>query len=365
MRPQLPTAARIAPYLEEIDASRWYSNFGPLAGRFEERLSSQFGSGAGSVLAVANGTLGLTLALQAAAALPGDLCMLPAFTFSASASAVMAAGLTPWFVDVDPGSWALEPALARDCLPNAPGRVAAVMPVSVFGRPVDVAAWDEFSLETGIPAVIDGAASFDAARVGQSPVMISLHGTKVFGVGEGGLILSRNKALISQIRSLSSFGFPLDPAKKTEPRAALLPGLNAKFSEYCAAVGLAGLEDWPATRQRFLDVRDAYYAILENIPELQPQPGGLEPWVSATINFAVPDVSARTLIAALAQRGIAARRWWGDGCATAPAFDSCPRTALPVTEGLTDSVIGLPFYIDMTRDDIHRVKTAVIAALRG
>lgn len=364
MRPRLPAAAQIIPYIEEIDQNRWYSNFGPLAGDFEDRLAGHFASGPGSVVAVANGTLGLTFALQAFAALPGDLCMLPAFTFSASASAVIAAGLIPWFVDVDPESWALEPWKAREYLLAAPGRVAAIMPVSVFGRPVHTAAWDEFTAETGIPAVIDGAASFDAAQVGQSPVMISLHGTKVFGVGEGGLILSRDKALLSRIRSLSSFGFSLDPAGSADGRQAFLPGSNGKFSEYAAAVGLAGLDSWDATRRRFLVIRDEYLWVMADLPGLQPQPGGREPWASATINFETPGISAKDLIVSLAQSGIQARRWWGDGCHAAPAFAACPQSALPVTERLIDSVIGLPFYIDITRDEILRVKSAIADLIR-
>lgn len=364
MRPKLPAAAQVLPYLEEIDANRWYSNFGPLTQSFEARLAAHFGSGSGSVLAVANGTLGLMLSLQAVAPLPGDLCMLPAFTFSASASAVIAAGLVPWFVDVDPESWALEPAQAREYLKDAPGRVAAVMPVSVFGRPVNPADWDKFSAETGIPAVIDGAASFDAAQVGRSPVMISLHATKVFGVGEGGLILSRDKELLSRIRSLSSFGFSLDPAKNADGRAALVPGTNGKFSEYAAAVGLAGLDGWTATRSRFFALRDEYLWVMADLPGLKPQPGGREPWTSATINFETPGKSAKDLIASLALSGIEARRWWGNGCHAAPAFAACPQAPLPVTNRLVDSVIGLPFYIDMTREEILRVKNAVAGLMR-
>ncbi len=364
MRPRLPGVARIAPYIQQIDANRWYSNFGPLVCSFEDRLAAHYDSDPGSVLAVANGTLGLTLALQGVAPLPGDLCMLPAFTFSASASAVIAAGLVPWFVDVDPESWALEPSLARDYLRDAPGRVAAVMPVSVFGRPLEVAPWDKFTAETGIPAVIDGAASFDAARVGQSPVMISLHATKVFGVGEGGLILTQDKELLARIRSLSSFGFSLEQEKNTDGRAALLPGFNGKLSEYSAAVGLAGLDEWTATRRRFLEIRDEYLWVMADLPAVRPQPGGHEPWASATINFETPHKSAKSLVDALARSGIQARRWWGDGCHSAPAFAACPRGPLPVTDRLIDSVIGLPFYLDITRDDILAVKDAIARLIR-
>ncbi|WP_282609720.1 DegT/DnrJ/EryC1/StrS aminotransferase family protein [Pelagibius sp. Alg239-R121] len=363
MRPRLPAAEEIFPYLSEIDANHWYSNFGPLACRFEDRLSAHFTDDTGCVAAVSNGTVGLILALKALAPLPGDLCMLPAFTFTASASAVLAAGLVPWFVDVDPLTWALEPGRAKDYLKSAPGRVAAIMPVSVFGRPVAVSAWDELSLETSIPVVIDGAASFDGAEVGQAPVILSLHGTKVFGVGEGGAVLSTNKALISEVHSLSNFGFPMSLERKAAGRSALLPGINGKFSEYSAAVGLAGLDSWSATRQRFLEVRDAYLDALADLPALQPQPGGCEDWVSATINFSIRRARATSLIFELDQRGIQARRWWGDGCHAAPAFSSYPQSDLPVTEGLVDSVIGLPFYVGMTRDEILRVRAALAECL--
>ncbi len=363
MSPRLPRASEIMPYLQEIDAGHWYSNFGPLACRFEDRLSERFAGESGCVAALANGTLGLTLALKALAPMPGDLCMLPAFTFTASAAAVLAAGLVPWFVDVDPESWALEPEQARRDLEAAPGRVAAVMPVSVFGRPVPVKAWDDFTRDCGIPAVIDGAASFDRAEVGRSPVILSLHGTKVFGVGEGGAVLSRDRDLISQLHGLSNFGFPMDAQRKASGRTAALPGFNAKFSEYAAAVGLAGLDGWPETRRRFLEVRDAYLEVLSDLPALRPQPGGAEDWVSATINFSTGGHSATALISGLEARRIQARRWWGDGCHAAPAFAGHLQSDLTVTRGLVDQVIGLPFYKEMTRGDVLRVRAALAELL--
>lgn len=359
MRPRLPSAEDIAPYLREIDANHWYSNFGPLACRFEDRLSERFAGETGCVAALANGTLGLTLALKALAPFPGDLCMLPAFTFTASAAAVLAAGLVPWFVDVDAETWALGPAQARAFLAAAPGRVAAVMPVSLFGRPVEVGAWDEFTRETGIPAIIDGAASFDGAQVGRSPVILSLHGTKVFGVGEGGVVLSRDKALISQLHGLSNFGFPMNAQRKAAGRTAVLPGFNAKFSEYSAAVGLAELDAWPETRRRFLEVRDSYLEVMADLPALKPQPGGREDWVAATINFSTGRNSASAVISALEKRQIQARRWWGGGCHSAPAFAGYPQSDLSITDGLVDRVIGLPFYKEMTREDILRVRAAL------
>src|SRR5262249_18475437 len=107
MRPQLPPASRLLPYLSRIDQSRIYSNFGPLTADFERRLSAHFAAPERTVTTLANATLGLALALEAQGARPGTLCLMPAWTFVASAQAAVAAGMVPFFVDVDPATWAL------------------------------------------------------------------------------------------------------------------------------------------------------------------------------------------------------------------------------------------------------------------
>src|SRR5438309_1034611 len=108
MRPKLPPAERVVPYLRRIDGARVYSNFGPLARALEERLAAHFGNASGTVTTVANATLGLALALLAQGARRGTLCVMPAWTFVATAHAAMMAGLVPYFVDVDRSTWALD-----------------------------------------------------------------------------------------------------------------------------------------------------------------------------------------------------------------------------------------------------------------
>src|SRR5207237_9552529 len=129
--------------------------------QFEQRLADDVGLQFSGVATVSNATQGLSLALLAQAVRPGDLCMIPAWTFVASAHAAVAAGLVPYFVDVDPGSWALEPDSAQMYMTRAPGRVAAVMPVIPFGQPIDSRAWDAFAETTGVAVVIDAADGFD------------------------------------------------------------------------------------------------------------------------------------------------------------------------------------------------------------
>ncbi len=196
LRPKLPTVDRLAPYLAEIDRSRLYSNFGPHAELLEERLAAHFGLSGGTVTTVANATLGLTLALMAQDAPPRTFCVMPAWTFVASANAVVLAGLTPYFVDVDRATWALNPAAVEHEIARAPGRVGAVMVVAPFGRPINYQEWDALKVRTGLPVVIDAAAGFDLLQIGLCPAVVSLHATKIIGVGEGGFVACRDMALI-------------------------------------------------------------------------------------------------------------------------------------------------------------------------
>src|SRR5262245_38332228 len=135
MRPRLPAAASLARYLEAIDAAHIYSNFGPLTRSLEERFAARFGLAAANVTTVANATIGLILALTALGPKPGTLCVMPAWTFVASAHAAVMAGLVPYFIDVDPNTWALDPDRASAAIAQAPGPVGAIMPVVPFGCP--------------------------------------------------------------------------------------------------------------------------------------------------------------------------------------------------------------------------------------
>ena len=356
MRPRLPGAERIAPYLAEIDATRWYGNFGPLQSRFEARLADRFGLAEGELTCVANGTVGLTLALLAAGAEAGGLCLMPAFTFVASAHAVRAAGLVPCFVDVDPETWALTPEIAAAAVARVPGRVAAVMPVAVFGAPPDAAAWDAFQDATGIPVVTDAAAAYDGAQIGRGATIVSLHASKILGVGEGGLVAGRDARLVAGVRQRSNFGF-------LGGRSAELPALNGKISEYACAVGLAALDEWEATRSAFARVRMTYLAALAGDLRVGFAPGFARGWLTTVLNVRLPPGSADATIVGLAARGVDARQWWGKGCHVQPAFAACPRIALPKTEALAGAVVGLPFFPDMTPAQVTTVAAALTDVL--
>ena len=348
MRPKLPTAERILPYLARIDGARRYSNFGPLVAEFETRLAEHISVRPENIVCLSSGTAGLILALRQFDLPVGGRCAMPSWTFAATANAACAAGLRPWFLDVDAATWALDPAHVARRVAASPDPVAAIVVVAPFGARLDTAAWDRLSDELRLPVVIDAAASFDAVTAGRSPTIVSLHATKPFGVGEGGLVVSTDDARISRIRRDSNFGFA------GAGRVATV-GINAKLSEYAAAVGLAGLDQWPDTRAAYAARAERYGAGLAKQTNLTLAPNWREGRVTSTFNIDLGQPGAEALLRLLADRGIEARRWWSGGCHRHPAFADFAADALPVTENLASSVIGLPFYSDLALSEIDEV----------
>jgi dTDP-4-amino-4,6-dideoxygalactose transaminase len=354
MRPLLPKAEKILPFLQEIDENRWYSNFGPLTFRFEEKLAEMFGITTSALITASSGTAAMSVLLRAMNIETGTFCVVPSWTFVATAAAAVEAGLVPYFVDVDNASWVIEPEELKQQLRLIPGKVGAVIVVSAFGHPISVSAWDRFTEETGIPVIIDGAAAFDTvlqhadARMGNTPVMVSLHATKTFGIGEGGIVISQNKQMLHKARQLTNFGF-------APSRDIVLPGVNAKLSEYSAAIGLAAIDGWPEKRAQWRTVSDQYIEAFAHAKCPTVSHRLSSDWVSSTCNVQVPPNCVENIIEQLSYSGIEARKWWVKGCHKQPAYAHYSRFALPVTEALSDTVMALPFSADLTQEEISYI----------
>ena len=351
-RPRLPRLGALAPYIERIDDARWYSNFGPMCEAFEARLAARFGLEPTRICTISNATLGLELALKAAGAKAGTLCLVPSWTFSASVHAVMEAGLVPCLMDVD-DTGVITPARVRAALARAPGEVGAVMPVAVCGQPIDPLMWDALSIETGIPVVLDAAPGFDGVKPSSLLSVVSLHATKVLGIGEGGFVMSTDAALVRSFRLKSNFGFQ-------GTREALTPATNGKLSEYAAAIGLAGLDEWPVRRAAFQKAARRYRENLRDVPGASLPAGWGEDWVSTTCVVTLDDPAATApVLERLHAARVETRAWWGRGMHTHRAFADLPRLPLPMTERLAGTVLGLPFFIDMGAEQIDRVCTVL------
>ena len=356
--PDLPQAADLLPWLQRIDANRWYTNGGPLVREFEQRLCAFIEGGSeASCVTLSSGMSALELGLLALGIGPGKRVLLPALTFPATALAVARCGAEPLLCDVAAESWAMTPAIAGQAL--ARDRVDAVMPVACFGRPLPADEWDAFVHDTGVPVLADAAAALGVQKLGRRVHWaFSLHATKPMGVGEGGLFVSADGTLADRVRRLANFGFDHALVHWSH-------GTNAKMSEYAAAVGLAQLQRWPQLLQRRREVFDEYRDRLAALPQVGLQRLEAPP---ATLCVQLP-ADAAAVAAGLARAEIETRRWYLPPLNRHPAFRELRclgpdgGACLPVTERLATSLLGLPFHSRLASDDVTTVVRALAAQL--
>jgi dTDP-4-amino-4,6-dideoxygalactose transaminase len=343
--PDLPGADEFMPFMQRIEAARWYTNFGPLEQELAAEAAELLDAESPPCVATASsGTAALTLALQALELPTGSAVLTPALTFPATAAAILAAGLTPLLADVDPQDWRLTPEIARPWRL----RVSAVVPVAAFGVGLSAAAWDAFADETGLPIVMDAAGALGNQQMPRRcTAVFSLHATKTLGVGEGGLVATHDRDLAERVRRLSNFGF--------ESGMATVAAGNAKLSEWHAAVGLAQIPRAQTLWGGKTRLAVAYRRALPQLPMQAGTPGSLV--------VGLP-VSAERAADRLAAEGIQTRRWYQPDLTRHPAYRRLPRAGeLPATEALHDRLLGLPFHSSLSQEDVLVVAWALTAAV--
>jgi dTDP-4-amino-4,6-dideoxygalactose transaminase len=354
--PDLPAPPEYLSLLEEIHKSGWYSNFGPLVRRFEGRLLDKFGAADESCVTCCSATAGLSAALVATGR-TGQV-LLPAFTFAASLGAVRAAGMTPIVADVDAQTWALHAPVLERAL--AETGASAVMLVTPFGMQRNWEAELAVCRERGAAVVIDSAAGLGGPRAASNFgedvfEVFSLHATKPFAVGEGGLIFahqSRDAALRSVLNfALNSHARPEGPVW----------GFNGKMSEFHAAIGLVQFDrfgEMVARRRAFAGV---YRDQLARYPELVcPQDMNCAPWQCFPVLLPTLTAAER-FIEVAAAAGVEIRRYYRPSLSNWPAtqcFEPCP-----VAEDLADRLCVLPVRAVSAGDELDQIVDIVLCAL--
>lgn len=337
---------------------------GPEVAELERRLAAF--SGARHAVTCASGTDSLHLGLRALGAGPGDAVFVPAFTFTATAEAVVLAGATPMFVDVrsdtfnmDADSLAAAVAGARDLGLNP----RAVIPVDLFGQPADYRALGSVAEIRGLRILADAAQSFGATylrrRVGTlaDATATSFFPAKPLGCyGDGGAFLTDDEVLADSVRSLRAHG------KGENKHDAVRIGTNSRLDTLQAAVlieKLAIFEDEISRRQRIAERYTEALAGLARTPTVGA--GATSVWAQYTI---VLDGADRPdLRQHLAAAGVPTAVYYPRSLhrqAANAGFPTAPG-GLPVSDELAARVLGLPMhpYLQPAQQD------RIIAAVGG
>jgi dTDP-4-amino-4,6-dideoxygalactose transaminase len=326
---------------------------GALVRELEERLADRLR--VDHVVAVSSCTSGLMLVVQALIeGRPGPV-VLPSFTFSASAHAVAWNGRTPRFVECDTNTFQIDLTHAERALDGA----SALMPTHVFGAPCSPEAVERLAAIAGVPVVFDAAhalgATFHERPIGGfgDAEVFSLTPTKPMVAGEGGLIATHDRDLAARLRLGRDYGNPGDYDTR-------FVGLNARMSEFHAAMALESLSLLDRTLARRRELAMRYVAGLADVPGIRTQVvpvADLSTYKDFTIAVDAVQfgIDRNQLVAALAAEGIDTRNYFDPPVHRQQAYRSEPALCLPATEAVSRSVVSLPIYPDLSNDDVNVV----------
>lgn len=247
----VPTRAVEQALLTVARSGHWWQSGNGMAEALEARLAEE--TGAIGVVAVANGTAALEVGFRAAGVGPGDEVLVPAITFVSSATAVLAAGAVPVPVDVDHDTLTLDLSAAARAISS---RTRAVMAVHLAGQPADLLGLRQLCDRFGLLLVEDSAQAHSAMRDGNRVAQVgdlatySFQAAKLVSAGEGGaVVIPRDSGLATAVARVANCG----RGRGSGDYAHRLPAVNARISEFNAAVALAQLEDvntwWTRRRQ--------------------------------------------------------------------------------------------------------------------
>jgi dTDP-4-amino-4,6-dideoxygalactose transaminase len=344
MRPKLPSFETLRPFLERIEQSSVYSNFGPLSWELRVEYSKYLQVPPEHIVPLANATLAIQGCLEI---LEEENWLIPDYTFAATACAAVSARKNVFITDVRKENFQLE--YPDNVLRNDFG----VIPVMPFGAPIVFEDWH------GIDSlVIDAAASLGTTPPSftgmplNSMVVYSLHATKVLGAGEGALVICENENLARKLRAWSNFGFD-------GSRASVMNGTNAKISEYSCAIALASVSSFEAEKEewenRLLYVKNLDYpkrmrTIVDGYPGFRPY------WIIQVDNL----IEKEQLVDYLHEKQIETRSWWGSPISRMPAFSKLENlTSGANSQYLSDTHLGLPLWKGIKDQELEYISKAL------
>ena len=369
LRPAPARLSRHADRLRTIEASNIYSNFGPENTRFERALIEDFFQGDGACVTTCNATLALMLAIKHAVGENPErrrYALMPSFTFAAAAQAALWCGLTPLFCDISPKTW-LPCHDSEDALLKLFGdAIAVIVPNATFGNTLDLRRYEALQRKTGIPVVVDAAASLgslneDGLHFGAGsnlPIIFSMHATKSFATAEGGVLYSGDHGLIETLRRMSFFGF--DGA-----RSVTAPGLNAKLSEVGALSASLQLAEFPQHVKERETIATWYADAIQPRFEKQLPQGRRQ--LPSFMSVLLPHQAASlrdAIRSALHESGIQTGTYFSPHLAKQSFFQQrCEAPKLPASDDVSSRILSLPLFLGMTQADVRRVADTLAETL--
>lgn len=352
----LPPYEEYEAHLRDIWASVHLTNAGPKVLELERQLREFLG--VKHVFFCANGTVALQIALKALGITRGVITT--PFSYCATSHVVLWENAQIQFADVLPDTLCLDPAAVEARLD---ADTEAILGTHVYGLPCDVRALQAIADRHGLKVIYDGAHAFGAALHGRSLLSYgdiatcSFHATKLFHTVEGGAMLTNDDDLAEKINYYRSFGH-----QGQEFGDYHTVGINAKNSEFHAAMGLCNLPYVPGLIRRRREISERYDELLLPAGVERPRlPEGLQynyPYYPVLL---ADEGQMGAIRKALADEKIFTRRYFYPSLNTLPFMPDYE--ACPVSEDAASRVLCLPLYPDLADADVERIAALAVEAL--
>jgi UDP-2-acetamido-2-deoxy-ribo-hexuluronate aminotransferase len=335
----------------------------------EQRLASYVG--ARHCIGASSGTDTLLIALMAYGIGPGDEVITSPFTFIATGEMIALAGAKPVFVDIDPRTYNIDPALIEAAITP---RTKAIMPVSLYGQCADMAAINAVARKHGLPVIEDGAQSFGALYQGRRSCALSEVGSTSFfpskplgGYGDGGALFTGDDALAKVMREIRVHG---QDRRYHHPRL----GINGRLDTLQAAVLLAKMDIFDDEIAARAQLGARYTAMIEEAftAESDPARRVVTPYLAPGCTSVYAQYTIEVANRPQVEQGMKAH-----GVPTAvhypvplhqqPVFANLGLGAgsFPIAERASARVLSLPMHPYLTADQQAQVVQALRSAVNG
>ena len=347
----------------------WIAPLGPDVDAFEREVAERVGVEHG--VALSSGTAALHVALVAWGVGPGDVVPTSTMTFAATANAIAYTGAEPYFVDCDPATGNIDPALLAEVLDElrAEGAsVPAIVPVDLLGKAIDYTSVLALAEEHGVRVLADAAESLGATHAGRAAgsfgdaSVVSFIGNKIMTTSGGGMLLTDDGDLAARTRYLSTQARqPVAHYEHTEI------GYNYRLSNLLAALGRAQLGRLDEMIGRRRAVRDRYRTFFSDVDGVELFGGadddGDNCWLtSIVVDETVTGWSTADLSAALAADNIESRPLWKP-MHLQPVFSSARRATNGASERIFRHGLTLPSGSALREDQVERVLSALTSVV--
>ncbi|MBQ8164473.1 MAG: DegT/DnrJ/EryC1/StrS family aminotransferase [Clostridia bacterium] len=353
-RPSMPPYEEYIEEIKQIWDAHWLTNFGSIHNKFKEQLKDFLK--ADNISLFTNGHMALYSAIVSLG-LKGEIITTP-YTFASTTHAIVQAGCTPVFCDINPDTFTIDTEKIEALITN---KTCAILPVHVYGVVCDIEKINRIANKYNLKIIYDAAHAFGVTYKGKGIgmygdcSMFSFHATKAFNSIEGGALSFADSRLGKKFKEFKNFGL-IDGENINEF------GTNAKMNEFQAAMGVCNLRHINEVIAKRRLLSEIYRNALKDIPGVKLLPIQENVQTNYAYFPVIFDTAAGcptdrdTVKAELEKNNIFARRYFYPITADFPCYKEYrKRNDTPVARDISSKVLSLPLYADLATEDAERI----------